>query len=161
MFSASQIVHMIKTSDTKPITAAVGDGANDVSMIQEAHVGLGTRLSTPGCKTSKCVTICFVLQVFSVKRGDRLCAVPTTRSVASVSCRGRCLCTVTTSTGASVFLSSISFIRWINAHPKHCFYELIFTVIMFCLFLQNVAMITAQLYFTFFSMYSAQVSLLT
>ena len=28
MFSASQIVHMIKTSDTKPITAAVGDGAN-------------------------------------------------------------------------------------------------------------------------------------
>ena len=32
---------MIKTSDTKPICAAVGDGANDVSMIQEAHVGLG------------------------------------------------------------------------------------------------------------------------
>ena len=28
-------------SKTKPITAAIGDGANDVSMIQEAHVGLG------------------------------------------------------------------------------------------------------------------------
>ncbi len=25
----------------KPIIAAIGDGANDVSMIQEAHIGLG------------------------------------------------------------------------------------------------------------------------
>jgi P-type E1-E2 ATPase len=31
----------VKTSQTKPMTAAVGDGANDVSMIQEAHVGIG------------------------------------------------------------------------------------------------------------------------
>ncbi len=37
----AEIVKMIKTSPSKPITAAVGDGANDVSMIQEAHVGLG------------------------------------------------------------------------------------------------------------------------
>ena len=28
----------------KPVTAAVGDGANDVSMIQEAHVGLGNKI---------------------------------------------------------------------------------------------------------------------
>ena len=28
-------------TDTKPVTAAIGDGANDVAMIQEAHVGLG------------------------------------------------------------------------------------------------------------------------
>ena len=28
-------------SPRSPVTAAVGDGANDVSMIQEAHVGLG------------------------------------------------------------------------------------------------------------------------
>lgn len=28
-------------SKKKPITAAIGDGANDVSMIQEAHIGLG------------------------------------------------------------------------------------------------------------------------
>ena len=40
-----QIVHMIKTSDEKPVTAAIGDGANDVSMIQEAHVGLGEFLT--------------------------------------------------------------------------------------------------------------------
>lgn len=35
------IVRMIKSSAAHPITAAIGDGANDVSMIQEAHVGLG------------------------------------------------------------------------------------------------------------------------
>ena len=32
---------MVKTSKHNPITAAIGDGANDVSMIQEAHVGIG------------------------------------------------------------------------------------------------------------------------
>lgn len=31
----------MKTLPDTPITAAIGDGANDVSMIQEAHVGLG------------------------------------------------------------------------------------------------------------------------
>ena len=32
---------MIKNSNQRPLTAAIGDGGNDVSMIQEAHVGLG------------------------------------------------------------------------------------------------------------------------
>ena len=32
---------MVKKSKGKPMTAAIGDGANDVSMIQEAHVGIG------------------------------------------------------------------------------------------------------------------------
>lgn len=36
-----QIVKLIKESDERPITAAIGDGANDISMIQEAHVGFG------------------------------------------------------------------------------------------------------------------------
>lgn len=31
----------MKVADQTPVTAAIGDGANDVSMIQEAHVGLG------------------------------------------------------------------------------------------------------------------------
>lgn len=31
----------MKESEGHPTTAAIGDGANDVSMIQEAHVGLG------------------------------------------------------------------------------------------------------------------------
>lgn len=39
----AEIVAMIKYSNKKksPVTAAIGDGANDVAMIQEAHVGLG------------------------------------------------------------------------------------------------------------------------
>jgi hypothetical protein len=36
-----QVVQLVKSFPEKPITAAIGDGANDVSMIQEAHVGLG------------------------------------------------------------------------------------------------------------------------
>ncbi|CAG2064103.1 unnamed protein product, partial [Timema podura] len=36
----SQVVQLVKQSPNKPITAAIGDGANDVAMIQEAHVGL-------------------------------------------------------------------------------------------------------------------------
>ncbi len=36
-----QIVKMIKASKEHPITLAIGDGANDVSMILEAHVGIG------------------------------------------------------------------------------------------------------------------------
>ena len=32
---------MIKNSKGEPTTAAIGDGANDVNMIREAHVGIG------------------------------------------------------------------------------------------------------------------------
>lgn len=35
------MVKLIKEFPDKPTTAAIGDGANDVSMIQEAHIGLG------------------------------------------------------------------------------------------------------------------------
>jgi phospholipid-translocating ATPase len=37
----AEVVHLIKTVKENLVTAAIGDGANDVSMIQEAHVGLG------------------------------------------------------------------------------------------------------------------------
>lgn len=37
----AEIVKMIKNAETTATTAAIGDGANDVSMIQEADVGLG------------------------------------------------------------------------------------------------------------------------
>ena len=30
-----------KSQKPRPITLAIGDGANDVCMIQEAHVGIG------------------------------------------------------------------------------------------------------------------------
>ncbi|KAG8232436.1 hypothetical protein J437_LFUL012866 [Ladona fulva] len=36
-----KVVSLVKNLNEKPITAAIGDGANDVSMIQEAHVGIG------------------------------------------------------------------------------------------------------------------------
>ncbi|CAH0714141.1 unnamed protein product, partial [Brenthis ino] len=37
----AKIVKLVKQSPKRPITAAIGDGANDISMIQEAHVGFG------------------------------------------------------------------------------------------------------------------------
>ncbi|CAL1532690.1 unnamed protein product [Lymnaea stagnalis] len=37
----AEIVAMVKRSKGHPVTAAIGDGANDVSMIQEADVGFG------------------------------------------------------------------------------------------------------------------------
>lgn len=37
----AEVVNMIRLGVDQPITAAIGDGANDVSMIQEAHVGIG------------------------------------------------------------------------------------------------------------------------
>ncbi|XP_056006402.1 phospholipid-transporting ATPase IF-like isoform X4 [Ostrea edulis] len=37
----AEVVKLMKTASHAPVTAAIGDGANDVSMIQEAHVGLG------------------------------------------------------------------------------------------------------------------------
>lgn len=41
ILNLTQIVHLIKTAQSRPHTAAIGDGGNDVSMIQEAHVGIG------------------------------------------------------------------------------------------------------------------------
>ena len=37
----ADVVRMIKMHDKSLITMAVGDGNNDVSMINEAHVGIG------------------------------------------------------------------------------------------------------------------------
>ena len=37
----SQVVKMMKNYDPKAITLAIGDGGNDVSMIMEAHIGVG------------------------------------------------------------------------------------------------------------------------
>lgn len=53
-----EVVHLIKTSPDKPITAAIGDGANDVSMIQEAHVGLGI-VGKEGRQAARCADYAF------------------------------------------------------------------------------------------------------
>lgn len=37
----AEVVRMIKRDDTQNITLSIGDGANDVSMILEAHIGIG------------------------------------------------------------------------------------------------------------------------
>ena len=37
----AELVKLIKDGDKSLITAAIGDGANDVSMIREAHIGIG------------------------------------------------------------------------------------------------------------------------
>ena len=37
----ADVVNMIKKDDRSAITLAIGDGANDVSMIKEAHIGVG------------------------------------------------------------------------------------------------------------------------
>lgn len=42
-----KVVKVVKEFPGEPITAAIGDGANDVSMIQEAHIGLGSYLIFP------------------------------------------------------------------------------------------------------------------
>uniref|UniRef100_A0A8C8G237 Phospholipid-transporting ATPase n=1 Tax=Oncorhynchus tshawytscha TaxID=74940 RepID=A0A8C8G237_ONCTS len=39
----AQIVNMVKNSKGSPITLSIGDGANDVSMILEAHIGIGIK----------------------------------------------------------------------------------------------------------------------
>lgn len=53
-FLLSQVVKLIKASKEHPITLAIGDGANDVSMILEAHVGIGElRIN----RIPKCVSV--------------------------------------------------------------------------------------------------------
>lgn len=37
----ADVIRMIKKDDKTVLTLAIGDGANDVSMIKEAHVGVG------------------------------------------------------------------------------------------------------------------------
>lgn len=53
-----EVVHLVKTSDGKMVTAAIGDGANDVSMIQEAHVGLGI-VGKEGRQAARCADYAF------------------------------------------------------------------------------------------------------
>ncbi len=37
----ADVVRLIKNDDEQAVTLAIGDGANDVSMIMEAHIGVG------------------------------------------------------------------------------------------------------------------------
>ncbi|XP_058811248.1 phospholipid-transporting ATPase IF [Topomyia yanbarensis] len=48
-----EVVQLMKTVESGPVTAAIGDGANDVSMIQEAHVGIGI-VGKEGRQAARC-----------------------------------------------------------------------------------------------------------
>jgi magnesium-transporting ATPase (P-type) len=37
----AQVVQLIKDNDPEAVTLAIGDGANDVNMIKQAHIGIG------------------------------------------------------------------------------------------------------------------------
>jgi phospholipid-translocating ATPase len=54
----AQIVAMVKQFKDQPICAAIGDGANDVSMIQEAHVGIGI-MGKEGRQAVRCSDFAF------------------------------------------------------------------------------------------------------
>uniref|UniRef100_A0A8C0FLM2 Phospholipid-transporting ATPase IH n=1 Tax=Bubo bubo TaxID=30461 RepID=A0A8C0FLM2_BUBBB len=62
----AQIVKLIKLSKEHPITLAIGDGANDVSMILEAHVGIGKcSLKESGYTFySQLLNVCFIFPQF-------------------------------------------------------------------------------------------------
>ena len=52
------MVKLIKTCKDKPITLAIGDGANDCSMIQEANVGCGV-MGKEGRQAVRCSDYAF------------------------------------------------------------------------------------------------------
>ncbi|XP_070504807.1 phospholipid-transporting ATPase IF isoform X2 [Chironomus tepperi] len=53
-----KVVSLVKTVHDKPVTAAIGDGANDVSMLQEAHVSLGI-IGKEGRQAARCADYAF------------------------------------------------------------------------------------------------------
>lgn len=69
------MVKLVKEFPGKPITAAIGDGANDVSMIQEAHIGLGSNYSCIPLLIAK--VLFFLNQELWAKKGVRRFDVPT------------------------------------------------------------------------------------
>ncbi|KAG5670176.1 hypothetical protein PVAND_000457 [Polypedilum vanderplanki] len=54
----SKVVRLVKSVADKPVTAAIGDGANDVSMLQEAHVSLGI-IGKEGRQAARCADYAF------------------------------------------------------------------------------------------------------
>ncbi|XP_055524326.1 phospholipid-transporting ATPase IF isoform X2 [Wyeomyia smithii] len=65
-----EVVQLMKTVDSAPVTAAIGDGANDVSMILEAHVGIGI-VGKEGRQAARCADyalakFCMIKKLFLV-----------------------------------------------------------------------------------------------
>ncbi|XP_074657516.1 phospholipid-transporting ATPase IF-like isoform X2 [Tubulanus polymorphus] len=105
----AEVVHLIKSSKNAPVTAAIGDGANDCSMIQEAHVGLGI-MGKEGRQAVRCSDYAF---------------------------------------GRFRFL-----MRALLMHGNY-FYIRLATLVQYY-FYKNIVFITAEVFYAFFSAYSAQ-----
>ena len=71
----SQLVRMVKDSDKANLTAAIGDGGNDVSMIQEASLGLGI-IGVEGDAAAKAADFSFAKVSDSLLCGGRLRSCP-------------------------------------------------------------------------------------
>lgn len=108
----AEVVKMIKNSPSAPITAAIGDGANDVSMIQEAHVGFGLM----GREGRQAVN------------------------------------------SADFAFSQFRFIKKVLFIHGNLFYHRVSTLIHY-FFYKNVVFVTPQFLYTFYNLYSTQVSL--
>lgn len=54
----AETVRLVKKSEERPVCAAIGDGANDVSMIQEAHIGFGI-MGKEGRQAVRCSDFAF------------------------------------------------------------------------------------------------------
>ena len=145
-----QIVNLIKTSPENPTTAAIGDGANDVSMIQEAHVGLGRDMPNlfNDCLEGRMIP-------FVYNRSTRVKFKVKKENLYSTGIMGK--------EGRQAVRSSdyafgrFRFLKRALLVHGHYFYIRLATLVQYSFF-KNVAFITAQAYFAFFSAYSAQVN---
>ncbi|XP_014664546.1 PREDICTED: probable phospholipid-transporting ATPase IF isoform X3 [Priapulus caudatus] len=103
------VVKLVKSGPDHPVTAAIGDGANDVSMIQEAEVGIGI-YGKEGRQAVRCSDFAF---------------------------------------------ARFRFLQRALLVHGHYYYYRVATLSKY-FFYKNVAFITPQLYFAFWSRYSGQ-----
>lgn len=117
---------MVKNSKGSPITLSIGDGANDVSMILEAHVGIGNKshaeantslIVVPNGGKGKLFGVCvwhlfLVFQVLRVKRVGRQWGTVITPSPNSSTSRNFCWLTGISTMFALHTWCNISFTRF-------------------------------------------------
>lgn len=105
----AEVVRLVKSMPSAPVCAAIGDGANDVSMIQEAHVGIGI-MGSEGRQAVRCADFAFSRFQFLRK---------------------------------AILVHGMWYYTRVSLLVHYCFYK-------------NVAFITPQLFFAFYSALSTQ-----
>ena len=124
----SEIVRMMKNSPLKPVTAAIGDGGNDVAMIQEAHVGLGI-MGKEGRAAVRAADFAFAKFKFVKKVAHRLFYV-------------------------GIFFGEIECGQVLLVHGHWYYYRVALLVHYF--FYKNVACFSGILFYCFFNNFSIQ-----